>query len=524
MQDSLHAIEGGKQMTVLAHPVTGATTTKMLDWNALNWQTIEQHVYRLQIRIAKAFKEGKRNKAKALQRILTHSFYAKVFAVKRTTQNKGGKTPGVDNITWKTPKQKMEAALSLKKRGYKTQPLKRVYIPKKQKGTHRPLSIPVMKCRAQQALHLLGLIPIAEMIADKNAYGFRPLRSAADALEQCFLALAKSNSAEYILEADIESCFNNISHQWLLSNTFMDKMMLKKWLEAGYIEKGKFYPTEDGTPQGGIISPTLLNVTLSGLENAVKAATKRKDKINVIIYADDFIITGGTQEVLEKKVKPVVKTFLKERGLSLSRKKTKITHIEEGFDFLGVNIRKYKGKFLRKPARASIKTFLSNIRKTIKSNPTAKTENLIRLLNPKIIGWANYHRHNCSKKTFSRMSEDIFRALWSWIKRRHTRKSAHWVYKKYFRRKGNRNWIFSTKIKDKSNKTHNLDLVEINRTRIKRHIKFRADANPFDPEFKAYIALRRSKARNKQLVLACKGSWSAWRELPNFNKVECRVT
>jgi RNA-directed DNA polymerase len=181
----------------------------------------------------------------------------------------------------------------------------------------------------------------------------------------------------------------------------MDKMMLQKWLAAGYLEKGQLYATEYGVPQGGTISPTLLNITLSSLENAVKSATKRSDRVNVIVYADDFIITGKTKEVLENTVKPVVENFLRERGLVLSQEKTKITHIQEGFDFLGVNTRKYRnGKLIQKPAKKSVKKFLRNIRETVKKNQTAKTENLIRLLNPKIRGWANYYCHYCSKRTF----------------------------------------------------------------------------------------------------------------------------
>ena len=308
----------GKQMTEINSLLSGAPDSGNSAWQSIHWKQAKVHVRRLQMRIAKAFREGKLGKVKALQWLLTHSYYAKLLAVKRVTSNKGAKTPGIDNIVWRTPKQKMQAALSLKRRGYKAQPLRRIYIPKKQQGRYRPLSIPVMHCRAQQALHLLALEPISETMADKNSYGFRPLRSTADALGQCFLALCRQHSPEYILEGDIKSCFDTISHQWLLKHATMDKMMLQKWLSAGYIEKDQLCVTEQGTPQGGIISPTLLNITLSGLEKAVKSATKREDKINVIIYADDFIITGVTKEVLENKVKPVVENFLNERGLVLS--------------------------------------------------------------------------------------------------------------------------------------------------------------------------------------------------------------
>jgi len=290
---------------------TGAPSASLITWETIDWRQAIKGVRQLQMRIAKAYREGKKSKVKALQWILTHSFYAKVLAVKRVVQNRGAKTPGVDNVVWKTSKQKMQAVLSLKRHGYQTKPLKRIYIPKKQKGKVRPLSIPVLACRAQQSLHLLSLEPIVETVADKNAYGFRPLRGTADAIEQCFIALAQKSCAPFILEGDIQTCFENIDFKWLLNNVSMDKEMLRKWLTAGYMEKGKLYSTTRGTPQGGIISPALLNVALSGLEEAVQAVTKPTDKVHVIVYADDFVITGATQEVLENKVKPAVEAFLK---------------------------------------------------------------------------------------------------------------------------------------------------------------------------------------------------------------------
>lgn len=483
-------------MTVMALPVTGAPSTLTLDWDAIQWQKAVAHVRRLQMRIAKAFREGKQGKVKALQWVLTHSFYAKLLAVKRVVQNKGAKTPGVDNVVWKTSAQKMRAAKSLKRQGYKTKPLKRIYIPKKQKGKLRPLSIPSMKCRGMQALHLLSLEPIAETIADKNAYGFRPLRSTADATEQCFKSLAKKTSAQYILEGDIKNCFCAISHQWLLDNAIMDKVMLEKWLAAGYIEQRKFYPTVSGTPQGGLASPTLLNLTLSGLEQAVTAATQRKDKVHICIYADDFIITGATKEVLENKVKPVVESFLRVRGLFLSQEKTKITHINKGFDFLGINVRKYGSKLVMKPAKSGVKRLLTDIRAVIKKNGTAKTDSLLRLLNPKIRGWANYYQHVCSKETFGYVDYCIFKSIWRWAKRRHPKKSMDWIKRKYFRSDESNNWIFFAKAKGKGGKTSNLDLVKMSKTPIKRHVKIQAKATPYDPAYHDYFDKRISERGN----------------------------
>ncbi len=487
-----------------AATLMGASSTVMhefdlireIGWSGIPWNKVMKSVRRLQMRIAKAYREGKHGKAKSLQWILTHSFYAKLLAVKRVTENKGAKTPGVDKVVWRTPNQKMQAALSLKRRGYRTQPLRRIYIPKKQKGKLRPLSIPVMKCRAQQALYLLALEPITETIADKNAYGFRSYRSAADAHERCFKVLAKRASPAFILEGDIKSCFDTISHQWLMQNTFTDKMMLKHWLSAGYVEKGVLHSTKSGTPQGGIISPSLLTVTLSGLEEAVKqTVSERRDKVNVCVYADDFIITGATKEVLENKVKPTVESFLNKRGLVLSQEKTKITHIEEGFDFLGVNIRKYNGKLIIKPAKDNVKKFLDNIKEIIKRNRAVETEALIRQLNPKIRGWANYHRHNCSKETYRRVDSYIFKKLWQWAERRHHNKGRKWVKRKYFKTRENRHWVFSTTIRDKEGQILNLDLVEATKTPIKRHIKIRANATPYDPSYQKYF-IKRLQSRN----------------------------
>lgn len=492
----------------------GASSVQNNEWDSIDWKTAYIQVKRLQMRIAKAYREGKHGKVKSLQWILTHSFYAKALAVKRVTSNRGANTPGVDNVVWRTPKQKLNAISNLTRRGYTTQPLKRIYIPKKQKGKLRPLSIPVMLCRAQQALHLSALEPVAEMMADKNAYGFRPKRSTADALGQCFLSLCRSNSAEYVLEGDIKSCFDTISHPWILDNTPMDKVMLQKWLAAGFCEQGKaVVATTKGTPQGGIISPTLLNVTLSGLEAAVKAVTKRGDRVNVIIYADDFIITGRTKEILENKVKPVVETFLNQRGLVLSQEKTRITNIYDGFDFLGVNTRKYSnGKLIQKPAKDSIKRFMQDIRETIKHYQAAKTEDLIRMLNLKLTGWANYYRHYCSKKTFCHIEHQLFPILLRWAKRRHRRKGVRWIIDKYFRNKGNQQWQFFTKVKNRQQEIGHLDLVKINHTPIRRHVKIEAKATPYDPAYEKYFRIRQTRRKEKRLFSPCKSQWSAWWE------------
>ena len=472
-----------------------APTDRHTNWNAIDWKTIRRAVKRLQERIAKAVKEKKFRKAKSLQWILTHSYYAKLLAIKRVTSNKGKRTPGVDGEIWSTPRQKVDAVNRLKRRGYHPLPLRRIYIPKKN-GKKRPLSIPTMTDRAYQALYKLALEPVAETLADPNSYGFRPGRRCADAIAQCFITLAKGYAPTWILEADIRACFDEISHSWILENILMDRMILWKWLEAGYMEKGRIYPTKKGTPQGGIVSPTLANMVLNGLETAArKAAPARIDgykrsKINVIRYADDFVITGNSKALLESKVKPAVKAFLRERGLSLSEAKTRIVRIDNGFDFLGQNVRKYNGKLLIKPAKENVKAFLSNIRETIRVHLGTRTEAMIGQLNPKIRGWVNYHRHVVSGSTFSYVDSCIYNSLWQWMKRRHRNKSKNWMKRKYWL-SGSKPWIFSTKVKDKSGKTRLYELIKASSIGIVRHVKIRGNANPFDPKYNEYFRKRR---------------------------------
>lgn len=479
-------------MTAMNLSYAGASPTVSLHWDSIDWPAAEQHVKRLQMRIAQAVRDGKHGRAKALQWLLSHSFYGKCLAVKRVTQNRGKNTPGMDKVVWRTPRQKMQAVLSLRRRRYQAAPLRRVYIPKRN-GKQRPLGIPTMRDRAMQALHLLGLEPVAETLLDGNAYGFRPQRSTADAIGQCFKALCQRQSAPWVLEGDIRACFDKISHDWLLNNIPMDTAILRKWLSSGVVENRLYRQTLEGTPQGGIISPTLMNLTLRGLERVAFKAAFWRDKVNVVSYADDFVITGTSKEVLENKVKPAVTAFLLERGLELSPEKTRITHIDEGFDFLGFNVRKYRGKLLIMPSKGNVKAFLDKVRDTIKTNATARTEDLIRTLNAQIRGWTNYHRHVVAKQVFNRVDHCIFLALQRWIKRRHPSKGGHWQQEKYFCTKGGKNWIFFAPIKSKDGKPARLHLLQAAETPIRRHVKIKADATPYDPAFAAYFIARKAR-------------------------------
>lgn len=480
-------------MTTAAKPMFGASPPEEL-WNAIDWRTTERQVLRLQMRIAKATREGRWGKVKSLQWLLTHSFAAKLLAVRRVTQNAGRNTAGVDGIVWKTAARKHKAARSLQRRSYQTLPLRRVYIPKKN-GKLRPLGIPAMSCRAMQALHLQALEPIAETLADPNSYGFRPKRSTADAIGQCFNALSSKHSAEWIFEGDISACFDRLDHTWLQDHIPMDKLILGKWLAAGYMEEGIVFPTDAGSPQGGIASPTLANMALDGLESAAHKAASHNQKINVIRYADDFVITGASKEVLETRIKPAVVAFLKERGLELSEEKTRITHIEEGFDFLGFNVRKYAGKMFIKPSKVAVKRFLDDIRELIKAGGTDKTEQLIRQLNLKLRGWANYYRHVVAKRTFNFVDDQVFRALWTWTKRRHPNKSARWRKNRYFRHVGMRQWVFFAKVRDEFGQFTCLELFSAASLPIVRHVKIQARATPYDPAYADYFAHRARRRR-----------------------------
>jgi RNA-directed DNA polymerase len=489
-----------------------AASTNSVDWRAINWARCHEVVKRLQVRIAKAVREGDWRRVKALQWLLTRSFSAKALAVRRCTENQGKNTPGVDGVTWSTPEEKSAGIQDLKRRGYQPQPLRRIYIPKSN-GKKRPLGIPTMKDRAMQALHLLALLPVSETTADWNSYGFRPERSTHDAIGLLFIVLAQKGSAQWMLEGDITGCFDNIQHEWTLSNVHTDTKVLEKWLKSGYIEKGHLFPTEQGTPQGGIISPTLANIALDGIEDLLErkfgSGKKNSHKVHFSRYADDFVITGDSKEFLENEVKPLVRDFLAARGLKLSEEKTKITHISEGFDFLGQNIRKYRfgtsnETLIITPSKKNVQTFLDGIRETIYQLRGAEQSTVIETLNPKILGWANYHRHICAKDTFSAVDHAIWQMLWRWAKRRHSNKSEWWIHRRYFGeapgRLVTRRHVFQGWKYDENGRKTLVTLRKASDVAIVRHTKIRGEAQPFDPEFEEYFEKRLSVKMERSLT------------------------
>jgi RNA-directed DNA polymerase len=482
-----------KQMT--AATTAGAASHRGDEWHAIDWQKAHHTVRRLQARIVKATQEERWGKVKALQRLLAHSFSGKALAVKRVTENQGKRTAGVDRDIWNTPAKKAAAVYSLRQRGSQSQPLRRVYIPKAN-GTKRPLGIPTMRDRAMQALYLLALEPIAETTGDPNSYGFRPERSTADAIGHLHQVLSLPTGAEWILEGDIRSCFDEISQEWLLTHIPIEKRVLQQWLKAGFIEGSVFHDTNAGTPQGGICSPVLANLTLDGLEAKLrelypkKTAKSRRVKVNVVRFADDFVITGSSKELLENEVKPLVEQFLHERGLELSQEKTKITHIADGFDVLGQHVRDYDGTILVKPSRKNVQALLQKVRGIIKGNAQATTGNLIGLLNPVIRGWSNFHRHVASKQTFTKVDNAIFQALWSWAKRRHPKKPLRWIKDTYFHKVEGRNWVFRGERPGKHGRPIKVRLFYASQVAIQRHVKIKGAANPYDPAWERYFEHR----------------------------------
>lgn len=433
-------------------------SSKENTWTNINWSKVEKTIENLQYRITRAAELGQHRKVRSLQQLLTkNSFSAKLKAVRIVAQdNSKKKTPGIDGQMWITSQDKHQAALELRKKSH-TKPLKRVYIPKAN-GSQRPLKILCMNDRACQALWNMALLPIVKAKSDPHSYGFRPYRGCWDANAQIRYLLDKHRSTEWVLDAVIEKCFDKINHDWLLKHTPMETKVLKSWLKTEYFKNNspELFFTEEGTLQGGVISPTLANLTLNELENYLKTTFKlgnffRKTGsnnqpivtcINVVRYADDFIVTGRSKRQLER-VKKAINEFLAPRGLRINEKKTAIRHISEGFDFLGWTFRKYpNGALLCTISKKSIAKHRKEIKYLTKTihDPIV----LISKLNLKIRGWMNYH--HCTNglwDVWGFMNKYVYERLMKWGLRRHSNKTSKWVFNKYWKHI-NKRWTFTT--------------------------------------------------------------------------------
>jgi RNA-directed DNA polymerase len=469
-------------------------------WNTINWAKVQRKVFKLQKRIYQASLSGQNAKARKLQKLLVKSYYAKLLAVRRVTQdNQGKKTAGVDGVKSITPKQRLELVENLSKY-QKAKPLRRKWIPKPN-GEERPLGIPTIQDRVRQALVKSALEPQWEARFEGTSYGFRPGRSAHDAMSRIFHSIKQGEY--YILDADISKCFDKINHEYLLSKIDCPstiKAQIKEWLKAGSMDNGIFNATEAGTPQGGVISPLLANIALDGMIRLTEQKFPKKKGLfqaKVIRYADDFVVISPRLEIIQQ-CQIIIEEWLKPIGLELKPAKTRICHtlreieingkkVAPGFDFLGWNFRQYPVgkhhtsktgggtklgfKALIKPSKRAIKAHADKVKQVIKTHKTAPQYALIKHLNPIIRGWCNYHSKVVSKKTFSSMDDINWRRLRAWTVSR-CGKASYGKLRNYFRNNGKKAWSFETK--------NGYRLLTHAETPITRHVTVKPEASPYD--------------------------------------------
>jgi RNA-directed DNA polymerase len=493
-----------------------AKTDKWNFWNRIDWKTVEIQIFKIQKRIYRASLRGDIQAVHRLQRLLTNSYYGKLLAIRRTTQdNQGKKTAGVDGKKALTGAKRLQLLSSMTIKG-KAKPLRRVWIPKPD-GTQRGLGIPTIKDRATQALVKLAMEPEWEAKFEPNSYGFRPGRSCHDAIGAIHTAINKK--AKYVLDADIAKCFDKINHDKLLEkiNTYPTlRKVIKQWLKAGVIDNNVFSKTEAGTPQGGVISPLLANIALHGMETKIKelASTwkggkkKNMHSISLIRYADDFVIMHqDLKRVLEAK--ETIENWLNQLGLELKPSKTRITHtLKEydgniGFNFLGFHVRQYPAgknhsgkvctvkklgfKTLIKPSKEKAKAHLQKVKDIIRTHKNAPQLSLIAKLNPVIGGWVNYYSTVCSSEIFNHCWNQTFRKLEKWGYKRHTKKTKTWVNDKYWHTIGNNKWTFA----HISNKKTTILMKHYDK-QIVRHVKVKGDKSPYDGDW-VYWSTRMGK-------------------------------
>jgi len=477
---------------LVIEPTKGRLLT---DWSQISWKAVERNVKRLQGRIFRAVRAGNPAKAKSLQKLLTRSSSAKLLAIRKACQqSRGRNTPGIDGIVCDTPEARFslfEQGLSLK--GYRPKPVSRIFIPKKT-GGKRPLGIPTIKDRVMQTIVRFALEPEWESRFEANSYGFRPGRSTMDAVCAVHAALRRKESSRWILDADINKCFEHISHKALLKKLPVFTQVIERWLKAGVVTFDKWEPTDRGLAQGGPISPLLMNVALDGMErlfgsensrgNRVQASAKTglDNGITLVRYADDLVAIAPTKERIEKYLLPKLKTFLKSCGLTLSPMKTRIVHLDERFDFLGFTFIHQGGRLLTKPSKKAVQAHLKQIKAYLRNNASAPTLQVVKELTRVIRGWANYYRHGASKAIFYQISHRMFEMLWKWACRRHCNKANTWIRWKYFRA----DWAFHDK---------GVALLRHGQIPVTRFTKVTGKHSPMNPDEAQYWRKRRNKRR-----------------------------
>jgi RNA-directed DNA polymerase len=467
------------------------TETSSGDWTQIPWPKLEKYVYRLQKRIYRASERGNNQAVHRLQQLLMRSEAARTLAVRKVTQdNQGKKTAGVDGKTALTYQERLELVPKLlpAEISKKPLPVKRIWIPKPGKTEKRPLGIPTIKDRAVQALAKMAMEPEWEARFEPDSYGFRPGRSAHDAIDAIFTYIRYQ--PKWVLDADIAGCFDNINHEALLRKleTYPTmKRLVRGWLKAGVMENQTFSLTEAGTPQGGVISPLLANIALHGLEEQVKKVGKRGGEVYLVRYADDFVVLSPNLAQIEK-AKAVAEGTLREMGLELKPSKTRVIHTKEGFDFLGFNVRQYPvGKYqsgtnkygtplgfktLIKPSNEAVKRHSRAMQTAVRRKRSASQQELIDDLGPIISGWANYYRTVVSSEVFSKCDDVVYHQLRRWAYRRHPGKNRTWIVRKYWGINRGQGWAFLSPEGGK--------LVDHTSTHIRRHVKVQGKKSPYD--------------------------------------------
>ncbi len=476
----------------------------MAAWQDIPWMKVHRHVFRLQKRIYQATQDGRVRTARKLQKLLMKSWYARLLAVRRITQdNKGKRTAGIDGVKSLMPEKRLALANGLSLDG-KAKPLRRTWIPKRGSAEKRPLGIPTQHNRAQQTLVRQALEPEWEAKLSPQTYGFRPGRSCWDAIEAIFHGI--KFRPKFALKVDIAKCFDRIGHDALLTKiqtTPLIRRQLKAWLKAGIWEDYQLFPTEAGTPQGGSISPLLALIALHGMDEAI---TRVYPGARVIMYADDCVVLHEDRQVLEH-CQHLLMTWLAEIGLTLNEAKSSISHTLEGdspgFTFLGFHIRQYRvGKYhsgkgpgghrlgyktLIKPAKANIESHLAEIGQIIRRSRALPQSGLINQLNPKIRGWANYYRIGVSQVAYARLDHLVWVKLRYWAHRRHSTKTIGWVIERYWHRIGSRR-AFATPPTSRD-PVHLLTHSEV---AIKRHVKVQGNRSPYDGDW-VYWSIRQGR-------------------------------